>query len=516
MSKSASVKRLAGFVAAYLILVASCAAPPPPSRTLLTETPAPFVSPTPTLKPTRTPTRTRTATPVPTEDATATPEDTSTPTVTATATSPFTSARTATATATKEPTATATLTATEPPPTSTSTATATVVATVAPYPDAPFCEIGQAHNNSAFHALWNAEEGCHYDHEHGQDPFTPDVADAFPGFDLRALLGGVGVGHTNPSSGMENTHKHGGFKWSVNLTHLSGCTPFEGAANGVDASAILFHGFGNYDVELEGSVHSTVALLRFCTPDGPGYAFINQHITYGQVVVPYQGPFVAPYPHRPDPGYGAGFGPYISVDCVGPVIQCRPSLAFIRDRNLDANSYWTAKNTGSGTRPPNSILFRPFFRLRDAYQVFDWLDDSHPFTYLWVCGGAVYNPAGCEYNNSTTQIHEISGVVPVSWDGLANWDTNPGVGLVSAEGFVTRYGTRNPGCTVAGEDCHPIVLVNVPTGSYGSLVVNYPANKLPANIVPMLPERDLYWCNGVLCEEGDAGAEPSGWIGAGN
>jgi hypothetical protein len=511
MSKSASVKRLAGFVAAYLILVASCAAPPPPSRTLLTETPAPFVSPTPTLKPSRTPTRTRTATPLP-PSATSTaapPTDTATPTVeatptaTATATPPFTSARTQTATPTETKEASATPEA---------TATPTEVARVEPYPDAPLCP---EHDNETFHTIWNEAQGCHYDHEHGQNPFLAEVVAAFPGFNLKTLLTTEGIGHTNPSSGMENTHKHGGFKWSVNLTHLSGCTPFEGAVNGVDASAILFHALGNYDVELEGSVHSTVALLRFCG-DEPGYMYTVQHITYGQVVVPYQGPYVAPYPHAPQPPYNAGFGPYISVDCVGPVIQCRPSLAFIRDRNLDANSYWTAKNTGSGTRPPNSILFRPFFRLRDAYQVFDWLDDSHPFTYLWVCGGAVYNPAGCEYNNSTTQIHEISGVVPVSWDGLANWDTNPGVGLVSAEGFVTRYGTRNPGCTAAGEDCHPIVLVNVPTGSYGSLVVNYPGNKTPFNIVPMLPERDLYFCNGVLCAEGAAAAVSSGWIGAGN
>jgi hypothetical protein len=485
-----------------------------PSVRRVTVSPAALLSPTATLKPSRTPTRTATLPPSATSTA-APPTETATPTVeatftiTPTATPPFTSARTQTATPTQTKEASATPTATETP-----TPEPTLVS-VAPFPDAPLCE---DHENSIFHTLWNEQEGCHYDHEHGQNPFTDDVASAFPGYDLKSLLGGVGVGHTNPSSGMENTHKHGGFKWSVNLTHLSGCTPFEGARNGVDASAILFHGMGDYGVELEASVHSTAALLRFCG-DEPGYMYTVQHITYGQVVVPYQGPYVAPYPHAPQPPYNAGLGPYISVDCVGPVIQCRSSLDFIRSRNLDANSYWTAKSTGSGTRPENSMLFRPFFRLRDAYQVFDWTDQTHPFTYLWVCssdGGATYDPAGCDYNNSTTQIHEIAGVIPSEWDNLTGWDTNPDVGLVSAEGIVTRYGTRNTACTEAGEDCHPIVLVNVPTGSYGSLVMNYPSTKLPANTEPLLPERDVYFCNGVACGERDSGAVSSSWIMGGN
>lgn len=491
-----------GLIALLVTLLAACGLPPTPPDGLLT--------PTATLKPSRTPTHTRTATVTATLAASATP--------------PFTSAGTATPIATQ--TKAATFTAT-PPPDSTITATVTATATVIPatptvvvrvppYPDAPLCP---EHDNETFHTLWNEQEGCHYDHEHGQDPFTDEVAAAFPGFDLKALLTTDGIGHTNPSSGMENTHKHGGFKWSVNLTHLEGCTPFESTENGVDASAILFHGMGDYAIELESSVHSTVALLRFCG-DAPGYMYVVQHITYGQVVVPYQGPYVAPY-ERPWVPYDAPRGPYISVDCVDSTLpydvpQCRRSLAFILDRGLDVNSYWTAKDSGQGPRPENSILFRPFWRVRDAYQVFDWNDQSHPFTYLWVCGGAIYDPQGCEYNNSTTQIHEIAGTIPAQWDNLAGWDTNDAPGYVSAAGFVTRYGALNDACTAPGEDCHPIVLENVPTGSYGSLVVNYPATKLPPNIVPLLPEHDIFFCAGVVCDEKTAAAVPSGWIGQNN
>ena len=104
---------------------------------------------------------------------------------------------------------------------------------IALYPDAPLCAgSGEAHDHSLFHTLWDDERGCHYDHEHGQNPFTPEVAAAFPGFDLKALLGGVGVGHTNPSGPMENTHKHGGFKWQVLLAHPHGCVGHEGSPRG--------------------------------------------------------------------------------------------------------------------------------------------------------------------------------------------------------------------------------------------------------------------------------------------
>jgi len=95
---------------------------------------------------------------------------------------------------------------------------------IAPYPDAPLCpDSGEAHDHSLFHTLWDSTRGCHYDHEHGQDPLTPEVADTFPGMDLRALSGEAGIGHTNPSSPKENTQKHGGFKWQVLLDHPHGC-----------------------------------------------------------------------------------------------------------------------------------------------------------------------------------------------------------------------------------------------------------------------------------------------------
>jgi hypothetical protein len=387
-----------------------------------------------------------------------------------------------------------------------------------PFPGAPLCtDSGEAHDNNRFHSLWDGERGCHYDHEHGQDPFTPEVEAAFAGFDLHALMGHVGVGHTNPSSPLENTYKHGGFKWNVQLTHPQGCQGFEGSTNGVNGSVIQYHNFGNYSVELDGPVHSTLALLRQCTAADAadyGYVYTVQLQSYGQVVVPYQGT-IFPYPYYTVPAYASARGPYLSVDCIGQARQCRQSLD-VAQRNVSA-SIWTSKPTGRGTRPESSSLFRLLFRVADAYQNFDWTDQTYPFTFLWLCtsdGGETYDPAGCRYNNSTTQVHEISGEIPAAWDNLPGFDTEPEVGRITAEGYTTWYGELNPACTAADEDCHPIRLVRAFVGTYGSVLVLTPGKG--ANTEPYLPERDVYFCGGQMCAEGDPGAVASGWIGPGN
>jgi len=392
----------------------------------------------------------------------------------------------------------------------------------APYPDAPLCpDSGESHDNSMFHTLWDDVRGCHYDHEHGQYPFTPDVAAAFTGFDLRELIGGVGVGHTNPSSPMENTHKHGGFKWDVTLSHSVGCIGGEGYPTGVDAMVVQYHAFGDYSIEFESRTHSAVGLLRQCQAGNPtdfGYVFVNQLQDYGQRVAPYQGS-VLPYPDAPTPSYEGGSAPYFTVNCFGSTPLCNkfPSRESALDRENSAASTWISapgKLTGSG-----SHLFALLFRVRDNYQMLDDSDQTYPFTFAWLCsadGGSSYAPqAGCSYNNTTTRVHEVMGEIPVEWDNLAGFDTDSRVGRITADSYVTRFGDLNLSCTTAGTDCHPIKLVQAFTGRYlsqFSLVSDEKANFSAGN----LPERDIYFCDGVWCAESDPGAVSSGWIGPSN
>ena len=387
-----------------------------------------------------------------------------------------------------------------------------------PFADAPPCP---THDPTKWHGLWDSERGCHYDHEHGTTPFTPEVAAMFPGFDLRAMLCGVEVGNCVPSGPMEHTHKHGGFKWNVQLSHPEGCAGFEGATIGVDGSVIEYHGFGNYAMELEASVHSVVALLRQCSTSNPndyGYVFVSQHVAYGEIVSPYQGDLLM-YPYYSVPTYDPSFGPYLSVGCIGEKLpgqrgDCRDNLAQARTNNAD--SIWTSKPTGSGERPPTSSLVQILWRLRDTYQMLDWSDQSYPYSFVWLSSvdGFSYAPDGCEYNNSTTQVHEIQGTIPASWDNLAGFDTDPRAGRITAEGYVTNFGELNPGCTTVGTDCHPIKMVQAFVGRYGSVLVFTPGKG--TNIVPYLPERDIYFCGDVPCTETSPGAISSGWIGAEN
>lgn len=105
-----------------------------------------------------------------------------------------------TATSTLQPTATAT-------PTITATATATQTAQVEPYPDAPACA---SHDDRAYHSLWDAERGCHYDHSHNEDPHSVD--DIF-GTDYYGWAGGeVSYPWQTPD---ENLYKHAGYMWFV-------------------------------------------------------------------------------------------------------------------------------------------------------------------------------------------------------------------------------------------------------------------------------------------------------------
>lgn len=416
---------------------------------------------------------------------------------------------------TETPTATLTATLTETP-----TATATPANTPTPqtpYPSAPLCT-GE-HDHSLFHTLWNSVQGCHYDHEHGTYPFTENVSTTFPGFDLYALLGSVEVGHTNPSSEMENHHKHGGMKWDVTLSHTKGCQAGTGVLTGVNSLVLHYHAFGDYSIEFESRVHSALALLRQCRTSNPtdyGYVFVNQFQDYGQRITPYQG-IVLQYPDTPNPVYPAANVPYLSVDCVGAVPQCRSSIAFLFSKNANAFSTWFSN--GFPGIQIGSPLFGIEFRIRDNYQLLDYSDLVYPFTFKWLCSvddGLTYAPlAGCRYNNSTTRVHGVKGEIPASWDNLAGFDTNPTVGRITAVGYVTAFGALNLECIEPGLGCHPIKMVNAFSGKYISqfALVAGKANSAPEN----LPERDICFTSaGVLIGCDQPGAKSSGWIGSEN
>lgn len=506
----------------------------------------------PTSTEAATATQTQTASATASMTDTLTPSFTASPTATASKTKTMTpsftpsSTNTATFTPSRTPTRTPTLT-----PTLGATATPTSQGSFVAFPGAPLCpDHGGEHPLFLFHTVWDSARGCHYDHEHGQNPFTPEVAAAFPGMNLLELLCGNQVSHCNPSGPMEPTHKHGGYKWQVDTAAPKGCQiGFEDGNIAVKSYAIQFHAFGRQDVEHEARNHSSVALLALCRPDNPndvGYLFVSQLQEYGQRLMQYQG-WPMPYLDRFLPEYISPRGPYFTTECFGPGftfidVDGQPRSVVCRDaagNSNNNNTIWTSKPTGNGPRPITPGPFRMLFRGRDNYQRVDVTDRVHPFTWRWVCGEENYNPTGCRFNSSTMTIHEVMGDIPAYWDNVPGWDTDPRPGRITAQGFLTRFGDRDgdtnrngridanetPVCTAAvGLDCQPIKMIGAFVGRYSTDLCDPDkcSNPTPENT----PERDIYFCNGVPCSEWirnaagnpviNPAAVPSGWIGSEN
>lgn len=457
---------------------------------------APLASATPTSNDVATPTRTPAPsnTPVP---PTVTPTATITPTLPASAT---------------------------PLPTPTARAQTT------PFPAAPLClDSGEFHDVSLWHGPWNPVSNCHYDHEHGDDAYTPQVASHFPGFDFKLLQGNVEIGHLNPSSPRENAWdgKHGGGKIQVDLDVP--CISFESSVNCVTDSIVQYHWFGNMAVEMESRIHSVVAQERICVIANPtdcGIFFGIQFVDLGQRVFQYQGELadysllagcgsiVTSCQPNPEPPYAVNLLSYFTGDRVGGCVGCRASLAFIRDRKLNVNGTWTSKGDdeiGSGSK---RIQF--LGRDADMYQVKFDSDKAYPFTFWFVCSGAdplVYVPAGCRYTNSTTRLHELAGDFPLAWDTLDGVSDQH----LTGQFYLTAFGDMNPSCQVVGTDCFPWKFEHVPLGKWGGAL---PGSKISNPTCESNPSRNIWFKNGIWlpggCASADPLAVPSGWIGAQN
>lgn len=436
---------------------------------------------------------------------TATPEP---PTITA-----VSPTETPVSTITPEPlTATATEARATATPTIALQPTATPSATFTPWPGAPLCPNALAdHNTNDWHALWDAAHGCHYDHEHGQNPCTSAVLVVFGDLGIDPCK----VSHTNPSSPAENTNKHGGHKWTVALGIP--CAQFEGPANCVTDAAAQMHWFGDSAIEMQARRHSFELFVRACST-ACGTIYVVQLVDLGQRVSCYQG-MIVPYPDNPQPPYDSPRGPYFTTDSIGPG-GCRTDRAQILARKLNVAGVWSSKFTGQ----------HPFFggtlanflaRARDMSRVLNRATTTYPPRFDWLCssdGGATFNPAGCGYTNSTGYVQEVAGVIPVEWANMTGLDTVTGDGaFVTGRVYVTQFGQLLANCIIPGTECYPVVLDHFPTGKYSGAL---PGAKVSNQTCQSNPSRDVWFANGVYvpgpCQELVPGAVPSGWIGPAN
>lgn len=373
-----------------------------------------------------------------------------TPTPTATAIA----VPTATSTATATPTAAATATGTAAPvPTVMATATPSAVVALCP-----------SHDATAWHALVDTVRNCFYDHEHGDNPHLGDAVFGAPFAQT--------ISYPWATSGMENTHKHGGYKYAVRLNIPCGLnTNRDGipTPNCITDARIEYH-FVSHALDALARYHSYYAEYRVC--QGPawtqcGILRIGGWADLGVMNAPYAGARV----YRPggtiDFGMGSIYGGANSditmsfsadtpdLDVIAPVGAlpcCDEPYASIGSTTQPLNAahllLWSLENLG-GTNTGHNPWARFLVR---SFDIWGGIDPANPNVPLWFC-----RDGSCDANGSLRALNELSVLVPAAWD--------TGGGFVDKAGYTNRFGQEVTGCTATGLDCVPFSLAHVPTGA---------------------------------------------------
>ena len=379
----------------------------------------------------------------------------------------------------------------------------------APYASAPLCP---THDPNAWHGLWDAARGCHYDHEHGDDP---SLANAYFG-KAGALWGGTTISYPFATSAMENSMKHGGYKYSVRTPEYNPWPPCgqhdttdnsQTGNNCIVASRIEYHAVGG-TMDALSRYHSYYMEAKVCKYPGYtecGIIRIGGHADFAELKAPHYGARIV------RPGGMVDFGGGIMMDfpADGPDLPAKsgePYVFMIPYSSAELTQRLAYPPTSPGlTKGTNATMDQWSMQdlndceptpagdpchnkfARFLVQVGDsWnlLDTQNPNNIRWLCK----DQPGCAYNGSLTGANEIGFLVLQDWQKGGN-------GFVTLKGYTDRWG--NPrldgSCTSVSVDCVPLVLDHAPVG--------YAASRMDDGCICVVYEHDIYF-NG----------KPSGWI----
>jgi hypothetical protein len=206
-------------------------------------------------------------TPYPTHDP-ATAEATSTATPTAESTS--TVEASATQDASVSPTLLPSATATTLPPSPTAGPQG-----FAPSSSAPLCS---DHDSRAYHGLWDAQQGCHYDHSHGDDPHSVD--DIF-GTEIYDWMDGE-ISYPWHTPAENEAIKHKSYLWLVERD----IPCYSRYSNGCITA---FRAFVHNDLHNPGPSHHSGLLEAIVCDENDrsrcGYVFISGHQATGDLFI---------------------------------------------------------------------------------------------------------------------------------------------------------------------------------------------------------------------------------------
>lgn len=295
---------------------------------------------------------------------------------------------------------------------------------ITPYAAAPACA---HHDARAYHGLWDAAQGCHYNHTHGDDPHEVDdiFGDAFYGW----AGGEISYPWQTPD---ENLHKHGAYLWFVRRDLP--CAPAGDGAPCISDFRAQLHGVG--------AAHG--AVVNFHS------AWLEARVCAGR---PWRCGIVR---------VGGWQGPVdLSVD--GRVVLQREESG-----NRFFAHYYETGNRAFGTwyTGAASGLYSIIPQFEDMWNTVPPGADAEEILAAahWFCAGEsgafaniVY--AGCAANSSRVQPHVIRFDIPRRMLSVLDSD---GDGLANFEGFVDRMGELAPACREPGPECIPFSLQDVP------------------------------------------------------
>lgn len=343
-------------------------------------------------------------------------------------------------------TLTRTPTSVPPTPTRTQPVTNTPSGNIPPFVNAPLCP---THNNTAWHGLWDSARGCHYDHAHGDNPALGDTIFGAAG------LWGQQISYPWATPNENDPRGHVGYFWYVNTSpkDFNGTTNCSFESYGylgsnlgcVTAFRILYHEAGgnahmvkrfhSYYMEVQIKKGSTVGIIR----TGGWADFGCLHSSYKDTFLPLPG--IDPTLPNTQTQCGSSGGQSIHDD---PYRAFGNTWAEIQGQTSGDNfSIWTTDNDYG-----YNLLGRFFFRTLDAWGA---IDPANPYEEHLICPDF-----RCKYNNSEHHVFNVFMTIPSSM----------GVnGVVNYTGWTDRRGNVVTNCTVAGVDCVPLQMVNVPVGT---------------------------------------------------
>ncbi|MCA9896598.1 MAG: hypothetical protein H6654_03330 [Ardenticatenaceae bacterium] len=396
------------------------------------------------------------------------------------------------------------------------------VGNIQPFAGAPACEdIGVAHDARAWHGIWNYQYGCHWSHEHKQNPHEVDY---IFGTEYYSLAGGElsypwqtysGAGEAfeayAPGAMLENEGKHEGYAWHHFTNGLEIC----------DQSLLLGNQcFDSFRVETHQIGGEMGALTRFhsvyaegiaCTPEGAARMQFNGSAgAYGRTInnqfYPLTRDNINQFPAEfAGCGFGSGGGwldfgrlNWPERGILQPLPTDNPQFAnfgqfgppeaapYRIHPNGSQNSLDSWQSEGNvfnclGNDPNCEQRIMVGFGLHilqgesvgmtnpanaslpmSQRQTHFWCVD--PVTKLFNCNPQT-SPGG---NDNTAQaLFRAWIAVPTVMDGSRYDEDGARNGAFTFHGYTNRYGDVVEGCTAPGLDCVPTRFEQFPVGNCG-------------------------------------------------